>query len=824
MVKETFSEYFMCNFNDTFELDADFPNYERLRKLWTSHELWTVSELETIIKRWLDNAANMEIAEIDKSVDLLIDFLQLVFAFVQNNFTGPFDKLTLCSEMLSNLQLDDLYPQKQLEASGEELNPNVKTAQLLLISKQMLEVLRKTHPTSKVTIERNMCLTRNDSDCLQQLLTWWHLRLVCLHQHILDDLADSLYKEFKVIAADLQANLTTFTSKELHALILLEVANGYLQFHRSDLSNQILNELCEHLQVQLKVEGLLGMRTRFQRKALPQLCLKVVQQSVDANNLPKAMMSNSQTNLPQLLLLEDDTRLERIQFIEPQDNDVMTLPSVLQALVLAKVKQLQRSQPKDRLADEQLEPYTQTLLYQQHGPFQVRQAALLLNCQQEAGQRRAVERSWKQCEECIKLLNSVDGFTLRMRLSYSFAAFLLPIWQVQLQLVDLLRSLGMTKSALDICLQIHAWQQVIECYTSLELRHKAAEIIRQELGKHPTALLYCLLGDAIDDPQCYEQAWLYSKETSGKAQAYWGNYFYRRADYTQAISHYEKSLAINSLQESILLRCGYCAIQLERWEAAVRSYLAYTHLEPNGFESWNNLAKALIKLGDKQRAHRLLGEALKCNYSNWKVWENYMLVSVDTNHWEDAIRAYQRLGELKQHFLDEEVLTRIVYGIARQIQSDSTGSSAKTLQPRVTQLLGQQCVQHGNEPIVWELSALISGTPLKKAERLVKSYRSYTAKEIAWETKSAHAKKALSLCHEIAELSVAAIKEHSTDESELMITSQLNSSRLAVTSCLNALKRASLVTVPDEQQKQMDQLELQLINLTQIVQQRLQGT
>lgn len=173
---------------------------------------------------------------------------------------------------------------------------------------------------------------------------------------------------------------------------------------------------------------------------------------------------------------------------------------------------MKRSTPKDRLADEQLEPYTQTLLYQEHGPFQVRQSALLLNCLQESNQRRTVERSWKQCEECVKLLDtSEEELSLRSRLSYGFAAHLSPKWQVQLQLVDLLRSLGMTKTALDICLRIHAWQQVIECYTSLELRHKAAEIIRQELEKKPTALLYCLLGDAIDDPSFYEQAWLYSK-------------------------------------------------------------------------------------------------------------------------------------------------------------------------------------------------------------------------------------------------------------------------------------------------------------------------
>ncbi|EDW79604.1 uncharacterized protein Dwil_GK20574 [Drosophila willistoni] len=799
MLDDLFSEQFVCNFNDQSNL---FDNNAQLQQLWNRPELWTVTELEVIIGRWLNQKNTTE------SQQLLSDALQLIFAFVQNNFCGPFDQIPACQNMLSKLPLKAYDPLEQLKASGEELNPNVKTGEFLVIAREILKTLIEANPNSRI-------------------LNWWQLRVICLQQHILDDLAGSLYEQFKSLATTLKAQIKSFTSPELQSLLFLELANGYLQFHRSNIAADILDEMCTHLRVELKVEGLLGVRTKFQQKPLPQLCLKVVQLAEGEPTLPLAVTTNAKTKLPKLLLLEDDTRLERIRFIEPKDNDVMTLPSILQALVLAKVKQLKRSQPKDRLADEQLEPYTQTLLYQEHGPLQVRQAALLLNCHQEANQRRTVERSWKQCEECVKLLDAnEEQHSLRSRLSYGFATFLQPKWHVQLQLVELLRSLGMTKSALDICLQIQAWSEVIDCYTSLELRHKAAEIIRQELEKKPTALLYCLLGDAIDDPQCYEQAWQHSKQTSGKAQAYWGNYFYRRAEYAQAMEHYEISLEINVLQEPILLRCGYSAIQLEKWESAVKYYLAYTHLEPNGFESWNNLAKALINLGDKQRAYRVLGESLKCNYSNWKVWENYMLVSVDTSHWEDAMRSYQRLNELKQHYLDQEVLTRIVYGIAKQLQDEKEAgvSSSPTLLKRIVQLLAQQSIQHGNEPLIWELSALVAATPLKKAERLVKSYRAYTAKHLSWETKSEHSLKALNLCLEVTHLSRAAIEEHVEDESEVMITSQLNSARLAATSCLSALKRAINVEVTTEQQDLVQQVEKQIAELTQVVQERMKRT
>jgi len=103
-----------------------------------------VDELQMIIKRWKEKGEKGETEE------LLNDFLQLIFAFVQNNFTGPFDKLSSCTEMLSNLQLDNCDPLEQLKASGEELNPNVKSAQLLLIAKQILDALIAAHPTSKV--------------------------------------------------------------------------------------------------------------------------------------------------------------------------------------------------------------------------------------------------------------------------------------------------------------------------------------------------------------------------------------------------------------------------------------------------------------------------------------------------------------------------------------------------------------------------------------------------------------------------------------------------------------------------------------------------
>lgn len=161
------------------------------------------------------------------------------------------------------------------------------------------------------------------------------MRYLCLHQHCIDELTADLWALVKKEAEWLLLQIPQIQNKEYESLLYLEVANAYLQYHRGEKCKEVLDTLCEHLNVKLNIEGLLGVRTKFQQKPLPQLCLKVEQP--EDLQLPSAKVTNGDIEIPKLLLLEDDTRLERIRFIEEKDNEVMTLPSVLQALVLTKV-------------------------------------------------------------------------------------------------------------------------------------------------------------------------------------------------------------------------------------------------------------------------------------------------------------------------------------------------------------------------------------------------------------------------------------------------------------------------------------------------------
>lgn len=274
-------------------------------------------------------------------------------------------------------------------------------------------------------------------------------------------------------------------------------------------------------------------------------------------------------------------------------------------------------------------------------------------------------------------------------------------------------------------------------------------MLQAELDKEQTVELYCLLGDTLDDKSYYNKALELANGRSGLAERHMGYYYFGKKQYIECIPHLERSVDFNALNGNVWARIGFAALTIERWELAAKAYRHLTNIEPNGFESWNNLAKAYLNLGRKDRAYKILAEAIRCNYDNWKVWENFLVVSVDTGNFEDVLNAHHRLIELKTRYLDAEVLAitvnaieqnlldaygthdlRLIHFGCRTILNVSLhrlGNQSKRLAPKALKLLAELCVKYPNEGIVFELSAkLLTTEPLQRAQKLQKAYKAYT--------------------------------------------------------------------------------------------------
>ena len=119
------------------------------------------------------------------------------------------------------------------------------------------------------------------------------------------------------------------------------------------------------------------------------------------------------------------------------------------------------------------------------------------------------------------------------------------------------------------------------------------------MAKEETPKLWCLLGDCTDNVEYYEKAWELSNHTSARAQRDWAYYFYTKKQvcffvyfsdsiffnilfylfqFRESIPHFQESLRVNSLQESVWIRLAFSAMEVEDWETAAGAYRRYCAL------------------------------------------------------------------------------------------------------------------------------------------------------------------------------------------------------------------------------------------------------
>ena len=100
------------------------------------------------------------------------------------------------------------------------------------------------------------------------------------------------------------------------------------------------------------------------------------------------------------------------------------------------------------------------------------------------------------------------------------------------------------------------------------------------------------------------------------------------------------------------------------------------------------MATSYIKLDQKARAVVILQEAIRCQYDNWRLWENYLLVTVDCGVFGEAIKAMHRLIDLRGKFNDAEVLDIISRAVIDNIK-DAEGESSVKHRHQLLELFGR---------------------------------------------------------------------------------------------------------------------------------------
>ena len=89
----------------------------------------------------------------------------------------------------------------------------------------------------------------------------------------------------------------------------------------------------------------------------------------------------------------------------------------------------------------------------------------------ESSHKRTIERSMVQMEHLIDQLND-EKVQLSHRMDMFFVSGMKPAWAFREALADQKLKMGLVKGALDLYSNLHLWEDVILCYTILNLKSK----------------------------------------------------------------------------------------------------------------------------------------------------------------------------------------------------------------------------------------------------------------------------------------------------------------------------------------------------------------
>lgn len=264
-----------------------------------------------------EHFTNIDLSQENEETLLLIAIGSLQ-AFVQDNFVGPSltDDAGFKSLPYHRLKIDNTILNNYLHIDGIELNCNVKNGELLALAKLLLNQLKSLDNTDIAIVSKI-----------------WYLRYCYIHQLVIDEYSETLFTNAVSIGQDVlkYVDASAF-DVETRTLICLEITQNLLHYRRVWRAEETLAKTRDILGATVKVEGRLGVRTKFQQKPLPQLLLKIeVNENVQASVETHATSDANQ--IPTLLHLGDDVRLEKVKFIDPADNEALHLSSVAQAFV-----------------------------------------------------------------------------------------------------------------------------------------------------------------------------------------------------------------------------------------------------------------------------------------------------------------------------------------------------------------------------------------------------------------------------------------------------------------------------------------------------------
>merc|ERR1711871_118322 len=233
------------------------------------------------------------------------------------------------------------------------------------------------------------------------------------------------------------------------------------------------------------------------------------------------------------------------------------------------------------------------------------------------------------------------------RMAIVYALPLPPIWILKKELADRYMAIHVKRSALEIYRALELWEDVVQCLLDTQRDEEALRVIKKQLQCKPSPMLWCCLGEIENNDEHFRTAWALSNNRYARAMRLLGKRFFTRGLWKLANECYLSSLAIRPQEHHAWWRVGTGSMRLENWPLALQAWTNCARLEPSDGEAWGNMGAVFFRLNKLDEAYNAFDQGLKHQRLNWKMWENFLILSIRTKRYGRALYAQEHLISLR---------------------------------------------------------------------------------------------------------------------------------------------------------------------------------
>jgi tetratricopeptide (TPR) repeat protein len=449
----------------------------------------------------------------------------------------------------------------------------------------------------------------------------WRGRYAFIHQQVLTHPVNCLKDLCMESYALVNHNALTFVE---YSRVLLY----YLQYDLCE-KNMILAE--QETGIKYNLSGKLGVRTKFQKSATPQLVLSV-----------HSTKEDSEVQTPVSVQMDPDCPLHESPQLEDTSRDIISLED--QIILLSWVNYFFKTRPTEEIQAEVIASYLEKILNKSLD-WLVYSQALLYRSKNQFYSYKYKERSALQINTLVEQFYDKEPLD---RLQYVFSVgYPLRHW-LKVELAEMYMKIGAVMSAFQEFEVVEMWEEAVECLILGNYSTRASELAKEKLQEKRTPRMLCALGDITNDVGFYLEAWDLSRHKCTRAQRTLGKREFDKGNYPQAVEHYKKALEINPLYPNIWFTLGCAYMKLKNWPDACSTFQKLICVDPNLAEGWNNLAACHISLGNYAEAYEALSHGIKHDRSNWKMLENLLILSIKLSKFSTSIECIRNLLIMSQ--------------------------------------------------------------------------------------------------------------------------------------------------------------------------------